>query len=100
VSHAMIGVGLDAVRPVEGQGSSRGAVVMSVTPGSPAEQAGLRRGDVIVAVEGKPLAGPPQLIAAVEQNGVGRPMELEFIRAGTPLKLRVTPTELSAQVAR
>lgn len=97
VSHAMIGVGLDAVRPGEGQGSRRGAVVMSVTQGSPAEQAGLRRGDVIVAVEGKPLAGPPQLIAAVEQNGVGRPMELELIRAGTPLKLRVTPTELSAQ---
>nr|WP_255009887.1 trypsin-like peptidase domain-containing protein [Cyanobium sp. ATX 6F1] len=100
VSHAMIGVGLDAVRPGEGQGASRGAVVMSVSPGSPAEQAGVRRGDVIVAVEGKPLAGPPQLITAVEQNGVGRPMQLDLIRAGTPLQLRVTPTELSAQLGR
>ncbi|MCP9849874.1 trypsin-like peptidase domain-containing protein [Cyanobium sp. Morenito 9A2] len=100
VSHAMIGVGLDAVRPESAQGGRRGAVVMSVGPGSPAEQAGLRRGDVIVGVGGQPLSGPPQLIAAVEKNGVGRPMTLDVIRSGNPLQVRVIPTELSAQLGR
>jgi S1-C subfamily serine protease len=100
VSHAMIGVGLDEVKPGANQGVDRGAVVMSVTPGSPAERAGLRKGDVIVGVAGAPVVGPPQLVAAVELNGVGKPLELNLIRAGSPMQLQVIPTEFSAPTQR
>jgi S1-C subfamily serine protease len=100
VSHAMIGVGLDEVKPGANQGVDRGAVVMSVMPGSPAERAGLRKGDVIVGVAGAPVVGPPQLVAAVEMNGVGKPLELNLIRAGSPMQLRVVPTEFSAPAQR
>jgi S1-C subfamily serine protease len=99
VSHPMIGVGLDEL-PSELTGSLRqGALVRSVLPGGPASQAGLRRGDVIVAVGGKALAGPAQMIAAVENNGVGRPMRLQIVRGGTPLQVEVTPTAMQSRGA-
>jgi S1-C subfamily serine protease len=91
VSHPMIGVGLDNLPP-ELKGSIReGVLVRSVMPGGPADRAGLRSGDVIVAASGKPVPGPAQMVDAVEANGVGRPMSLRVVRRGTPLDLQVIP---------
>jgi S1-C subfamily serine protease len=71
--------------------------VRSVLPGSPAAAAGLRPGDVIVAVEGRPLPGPSQMIAAVESNGVGRPMAVRFQRNGADINVQITPTAMVGQ---
>jgi S1-C subfamily serine protease len=94
VSHAMIGVGLDAARSGAGN-QVAGAVVRSVMPTGPAARAGLRAGDLIVAVGDQAVRDPVQLTQLVERNGVGRPMQLQVQRQGQSLTLQVTPVELS-----
>ena len=97
VSHAAIGVGIDAVRPGDGTGVSQGARVASVQPGSPAERAGLRPGDVVVAAGGQPVAQPYQLVAAVERSGVGKPLLLTVSRGGRLEQVEVVPAELGVR---
>lgn len=65
-------------------------VVAEVLPGSPAEQAGLRPGDRLLAVDGDPLAEWPELVQRV-QSSPGRPLRLTVERAGQRLELTVTP---------
>ncbi|MFM2174548.1 MAG: hypothetical protein RLZZ54_2475 [Cyanobacteriota bacterium] len=95
VSHAMIGVGLDAVRSSSGA-QATGALVRSVMPAGPAARAGLRVGDVITAAADQVVRDPAQLTQLVERNGVGRSMELTVQRQGQTLRLQVTPVELSS----
>ena len=93
VSHAMIGVGLDLVRGSGGT-MAPGALVVNVQPGGPADRAGLRRGDVIVAVAGRPVQNPASVVQAVEAAGVGNPLALSLQRSGQALSLTVVPTDL------
>ena len=95
VSHPMIGVGLDGVKPGDGSGLSQGVRLVSVQPGSPAARAGLQQGDVIVAVAGQPIASPSQLVAAVERAGVGGSLPLSVSRAGRLLQITVVPAQLA-----
>jgi serine protease Do len=67
-----LGVSLSRITPeiarelnVEGQ---EGAVVVDVTDNSPADRAGLRRGDVIVQIAGKPVKGPEDVKAALSAH--------------------------------
>jgi S1-C subfamily serine protease len=93
VSHPMIGVGLDLARGSNGA-TVPGAVVMAVQPGGPAARAGLRRGDVIVAVAGRPVPDPAAVVQAVEAAGVGNPLTLTLLRNGQQISLAVVPTDL------
>jgi S1-C subfamily serine protease len=95
VSHPMIGVGLDGVKPGDGSGLSQGVRLMSVQPGSPAARAGLQQGDVIVAVGGQPIGSPAQLVAAVERAGVGGSLLLTVSRDGRLLSVTVVPAPLA-----
>jgi len=65
-----------------GAGITRGAVVSGVEPGSAAESAGLRPGDVIVGVNGRPVLGASALRTHVGLMRVGTPVELELVRNG------------------
>ncbi|MFO7629336.1 MAG: trypsin-like peptidase domain-containing protein [Prochlorococcaceae cyanobacterium] len=98
-SHAMIGIGLDLVRTANGS-QAPGALVVSVLPGSPAAQAGLRPGDVVQAANGKALASPAQLMELVDRTGVGRPLLLRLLRGGSSLELQVVPAEMRDLVRR
>jgi len=92
-SHPMIGVALEPVRSAEGRVMA-GIRVVSVAPGGPAAQAGLRPGDVIVAAGGQPIEGASQLVSAVERTGVGNALVLTVSRAGQVLQLQVIPADL------
>ena len=92
--HPMIGVALDVVRLPNGDPGS-GAVVASVQPGGPADQAGLRAGDVILAIAGRPVQVPADVISAVEANGLGRNLSISVQRAGQRLQVEVMPGDLS-----
>jgi S1-C subfamily serine protease len=94
VSHPVIGIGLEAVKPGDGTGLSQGVRVMLVQAGSPAFRAGLQQGDVIVMAAGKPLASPVQLVAAVERAGVGGSLTLSVSRAGRQFETTVVPAQL------
>jgi S1-C subfamily serine protease len=95
-THPMIGVGLDEVRAASGQGSGRGAVVVSVQPNGPADRGGLRTGDVIVAAQGTAVKDPSQVITAVERAGVGGTLNLTVNRQGATLNLRLVPGDMAA----
>ena len=94
-THPMIGVGLDEVRAASGQGTARGAVVVSVQPNGPADQGGLRKGDVIVAAQGAEVKDPSQVITAVERAGVGGTLNLTVNRQGATLNLRLIPGDMA-----
>jgi S1-C subfamily serine protease len=70
-----------------------GAVVISVTEGSPAQRAGLREGDVIVALDGKPVAGVDDLQRLLTDARVGVSSSLTMIRRTEKLELKVVPEE-------
>ncbi|MFQ6538655.1 MULTISPECIES: trypsin-like peptidase domain-containing protein [Aphanothece] len=94
VSHPMIGVGLDLVRPGDGTGLTRGVRVASVLANGPAERAGLKEGDVVVAAGGESVVQPSQLVSAVERTGVGGSLTLSIQRQGQVLKVTVVPVQM------
>jgi regulator of sigma E protease len=64
------------------------AVVRSVTPGWPADRAGVRAGDVLLAVNDEPIATAADLRPAVEKNAAAdREIELTLLRDGQELRL-------------
>lgn len=70
-----------------------GVVVMSLGTGSPAEKAGLRDGDVIVALDGKPVAGVDDLHRLLTDVRVGMSSGLTVLRHTQKLELQVIPAE-------
>ncbi len=71
-----------------------GVFVMSVADGSPAQKAGLREGDVIVALDGKPVAGVDDLHRLLTDARVGVSNSLTVLRWTEKLELKVVPEEV------
>ena len=94
VSHPMIGVGLALSRPGRDNDGDEGVRVASVLADGPAERAGLKRGDVVLAADGEAVLQPAELIAAVERAGVGGSMSLAIRRDGEILNLTVVPVQM------
>ena len=80
----IIGVTLDPVYP------GPGAVVEEVTPGSPAQRAGLLPGDVITEVDGRPVADAQTLIIAIRANAPGDEITLTVLRGTEQFTAEVT----------
>jgi serine protease Do len=76
-----------------------GALVADVVPGSPADKAGLKRGDVIVGYEGKTVKDMHDLPRLVAETKVGSQVSLEVVREGKKRPLQVTIGELKAEAA-
>jgi len=66
-----------------------GLRLSGVTPGSPAELAGLKPGDVIVAFGGKPVKDLYQYSDALYSHKPGDDVDVEVMRDGTRLTVRV-----------
>jgi serine protease Do len=66
----------------EGLGIGEGALVESVAKASPAEKAGIKRLDVITAVDGKPIKASGDLVEAIASRREGNAAKLEIIRDG------------------
>jgi S1-C subfamily serine protease len=74
-----------------------GVVVLSVESGSPARRAGLREGDVIVALEGHPIAGVDDLHRVLTDVRVEVSCSLTVLRHTDKLELRVIPQEAKTE---
>jgi serine protease Do len=70
-----------------------GALISGVIANSPADKAGLKRGDLIIAVEGKPVADPVSLRNIVASLSPGKTIELRIIREGAEQSLSATLAE-------
>ena len=73
--------------------SESGVIVISVESGSPAQKAGLREGDVIIALEHKPVAGVDDLHRLLTDARVGSVSSLTILRHTEKLDLQVVPEE-------
>jgi serine protease Do len=70
-------------------GADHGVVVDSVERGSPAERAGLKMGDVIISVDGKPISTGDELVAIVSDTEVGKKLKLDILRDQKPISTEV-----------
>jgi S1-C subfamily serine protease len=70
-----------------------GALVLSVEESSPAKRAGLREGDIIVALEGQPVAGVDDLHRLLTDLRVGVSCGLTVLRWTEKLELKIVPEE-------
>jgi len=70
-------------------GAEHGVVVNSVEANSPAERAGLQRGDVITTVNGKPIHGGDELVAIVAETEVGKKLKIELLRDKKPVTVEI-----------
>lgn len=75
-------VGLAIARPP--------ATLLDVIPGGAAAEAGLRKGDLVTAVDGKPIADAIVFTQAIRASG-GRALQIALTREGVPMTLEVTP---------
>ncbi len=71
-----------------------GALVQRVLPESPAEAAGLRRGDLVVSVADQLVVNPSALLQQVETSAVGQPLPLTVVRGQRELQLSIRPAAL------
>ncbi len=109
VTRGWLGVGIqpltaDLAKSFKVTGTD-GALVTSVSEGSPAAKAGLKQGDVIVEYDGRPVARAGDLPRAVAETPVGRAVSLKVVRDGAPVTLTATvgrleePREAKAEPA-
>ena len=92
VARGYLGPGLQ-LAPVDG---GVGAIVMSVDQGGPGASAGVRQGDVIIAVDGAPISGVRALVRSLGPDSVGRSLRFELRRGGEPLALDIVVAERPA----
>jgi S1-C subfamily serine protease len=68
-------------------------LVVDVKDGTPAAEAGMLVGDVLVSLDGVALASPEDLLDLLVGDRVGRPLTLRVLRGGRPADVSVTPAE-------
>ena len=77
--------------PRAGQGSGR--MVVNITPGGPADKAGLHIGDVLLALDGHSASGPHALRAFLGAGSIGAKIEVRLLRDGAIQTAHLTVTE-------
>ena len=88
IQRGRIGISLRELNPSTDGGRSEGARIAEVSPGSPAETAGLRKGDVVVGLNGRPVRGAAELRARLSVVPVGDSVELQVQRGNEKRTLK------------
>ncbi|MGB3293279.1 MAG: HhoA/HhoB/HtrA family serine endopeptidase, partial [Phormidesmis sp.] len=76
----------------------RGVVIVRVMPGTPAESAGLQRGDVIKRINNTEVLDVTQVQSQVDRGGIDKALQVEVVRAGKRQKVDVKPTTLPPEL--
>jgi serine protease Do len=79
-----------------GMNEPYGVEIMSVASGSPADRAGMRKGDVLIRYQGQRVAGQEQLVRLVRETPVGREVEIAVFRGGKEVSLTAEIGQLKA----
>ncbi|MBN9311392.1 trypsin-like peptidase domain-containing protein [Devosia sp.] len=99
VRRAWLGVAADTVNlprrvaDAAHVGSRSGAVLHSIVKDGPAGRAGVREGDVLLALDGRPVEGPGPLLRMLGADAIGRQVRLQILRQGRLIELDVVLTQ-------
>jgi len=98
------GTSVSLGQPLRSGARGQGLRVRSVYPNSPAARAGLLPGDVVIAIDGRPVEGRDDFDTALASAGTGRPLVVAFRREGLELTARLTtertPDDLGLEILR
>jgi serine protease Do len=94
VTHARIGVGISDVTPENSKffnvANNMGAVITQVEPDAPGAKAGLKVGDVVTQLDGRPVSDAGQLQMEIGLMKPGTKVELSLVRDGKQMNVPVT----------
>ncbi|MGB3638876.1 MAG: HhoA/HhoB/HtrA family serine endopeptidase [Rivularia sp. (in: cyanobacteria)] len=106
VAHPFIGIGMDDLTPDKARQINanpnspiqvpevKGILIGRVVPDSPAADAGIRIGDVIVAIDGKPIFKGEELLNIVENSGVGQSLQLKVRRGNRTQQISLRTADM------
>jgi len=104
VTRAYLGILPQDVTPTMakafGEKEAKGVVVGDVTASSPAQDAGVQRGDIIQELNGKPVADSNQLRMTISMMQPGTTVKLKMIRSGSSRELSVKLAEMPTENAK
>jgi len=104
VTRAYLGIYPQDVTPrmakAFGEKDSQGIVVGDVSPNSPAKEAGIQRGDIILKVNGKPVTDSNQLRMSISMMQPGSELKLKILRDGTQRDATVKLAEMPKESAK
>jgi S1-C subfamily serine protease len=80
----------------QGLEQSHAAQLIEIDQSGPAAQAGLLTGDLVVALDGKPVRGVADLVRALDAEMINRAVSIDFLRRSQRLRLWIGPTERRA----
>ena len=99
VRRGVLGVSVYPVSPEiakqYGLAEANGALVAGIVPGSSAERAGIKSGDIITSLNGTPIKGAAELRNTIGLLGIGEKVEIGLLRDGKPRKLVALVAERS-----
>jgi S1-C subfamily serine protease len=99
VRRGYIGIGAQTVPvpkrwgPIAGLRQSHAVIVASVEPSSPASKAGIRIGDVVVAVAGMTISGVDDLLRSLHADRIGQETDIDIVTRGKRRTVSVVPKE-------
>jgi serine protease Do len=76
-------------------GQSQGVFVQTVVPGGPSDKAGIKEGDIIVAINGKPIRDGNQMLDVVANTPIGTSLDVNAIRNGNRQNFKVVVGDLA-----
>ena len=104
VSRGWLGVGIQDVTPELAKAfrlkDNKGTLITGVMPGTPAEKAGLQKGDVVLKLNGEVVENSNALRNEIADARADATVELELVRNGAPMKMMVTLDERPKQPSR
>jgi Do/DeqQ family serine protease len=94
VTRGWIGVEVQEITPPIAEsfklGGTRGALIAGVLRGGPADKAGVKPGDVLVEVEGRPVADPTSMLNLIAALPPGKPATVRVKRSGQEIDATIT----------
>jgi S1-C subfamily serine protease len=101
IARGYLGVGLQPIAvpehlrtklklPSGSKGDAAGLIVLSVEPEGPAGQAGVVIGDILVALDGRPVSGTDDVQEFLSGEYVGKPLKASLVRGGESMERTIT----------
>jgi serine protease Do len=97
VHRTVVGASAQAITPAMAQGlglaQDWGVLVDDVVPGGPAEAAGLKIGDIVLSVDGRPIDSLPPFESSLYLHSLREPLQVEVLRGSQKVRLSIPAHE-------